>query len=133
MAGQSSKTSVVRFMFNAAPDTVRLYPGPEAPVRIAEPRPVFLAKGSVWLGQGLRVAAIVSFEKKKNERQLRTQSIGWEVRNSYRNKDVTEVSLTRHPDGTLEISPKTNLKPGEYLLSFDTNGGGYDFGIDAKR
>jgi hypothetical protein len=131
--GASSKTSVARFMFNAAPDTVRLYPGPEAPVRIAEPRPVFVAKGSAWLAQGTRLAAIVSLEKKKRERQLRVRSIGYEVRVSYRDEDVTEVSLTQQPDGTLEISPKTNLKPGEYLLSFDTLGGGYDFGIDAKR
>ena len=35
LAGLSSKTSVARFLFNAAPDTVRLYPGPEAPGRLA--------------------------------------------------------------------------------------------------
>jgi hypothetical protein len=43
---------------------------------------------------------------------------------------MPDVSVNTISDGTFILSPKEDLKPGEYLLTFSSMGiSGYDFGI----
>ena len=46
-------------------------------------------------------------------------------------KKTTTATAVKREDGSWEVSPDGDLKPGEYLITTGTQPQGFDFGIQA--
>jgi hypothetical protein len=71
---------------------------------------------------------------KKDHREIHVMHSGFaSVRSGIDSKGVTELFLTQLADRTYSITPFSDLKPGEYLITFRSRGArgtsGYDFGV----
>ena len=51
----------------------------------------------------------------------------------YRPSDVVEVTLARVSDSLLTVTPKAELEPGEYLISFGYGSLRYDFSLSPSN
>jgi hypothetical protein len=100
------------------PQLVMSYPGQRASLQIPEGRPAFYVRQPVE-----HSATIVRLDQKKDHRESRL-SIQLEP------KTRLDVAVAAMPGGIFRVAPKSDLKPGEYLLFLDEYGlAVYDFGI----
>jgi hypothetical protein len=115
---------------------VRLFDGSEAADRFHNRRPVFAVKVDASRpdvpGFNVRDLLLLRMAKKKHYRELQVIAGGFEsIRTGFNPKDRAEVTLTTVADRAFTLTPKNDLAPGEYLITFRGANGlaGYDFGI----
>jgi hypothetical protein len=122
----------------ASVKSIMTFRDPSAPVKGFGPRPVFLIVGPTQTAP--RDMLIVRLKQKKDHRELqigKANAYGG-AKIEYPASDVTEVIVT-DSDSTRTLTPKVDLKPGEYLLFVGTptqmpaGYGGYDFSDDAGK
>lgn len=110
---------------------IQAYSGAQSHLQIRERKPTFYVRGFVVSEQDVR---IVRLEKKKDHREILAASITpFNAKTGYREHDVNDVVVSRVSGDVVAITPRTDLKPGEYLLSFSRLEVGYDFGIAAEK
>ena len=104
--------------------------GALALIRIPSQKPVFYVRGIGLPNDAL----IVQFEQKKNSRYLRTSLSSSNAANKagFRENAIRKVDIVIFSDKSFSITPKEDLKPGEYLLTFGNATNSYDFGIDRR-
>jgi hypothetical protein len=102
--------------------------GAHAPIRIADPRPVFYVRS---IGSPAN-AMLVQFTQKKNLRLVHASPSEATIDNKigFKREIICKVRIDAYSDKSFSITPQGNLKPGEYLLIFGNMTTGYDFGID---
>lgn len=62
---------------------------------------------------------LVSVKKGKNKRQLQTGSYGLTgIESNLSDKKIIPLNIDENEDGTFSITPKKELKPGEYVFWF---------------
>jgi hypothetical protein len=128
---------------------VCVFRGEKADLQLDNRRPVFRLSG---LGASARDVYIVSMRLNPDRRDLEMGRAGLIKKMSYgfRKRDVRDVAVKRLGDDLLEVTPKQDLEPGEYIMvlggvavPLNTPGGrsrtampaptegttGYDFGI----
>jgi len=106
---------------------IQAYSAAASHLQIREQRPTFYVRGVALSDQDVR---IVRLEKKKDHREIVAASITpLNVKDGYRERDSNEVVVSRTSGDVVAITPRTELKPGEYLLSFGRLELRYDFGI----
>jgi len=136
MAGGGLKHVGKMFVPGLTPQMVWTFRDAESPAQIPDKGPVFCVKELPALanmtGRSRRDLVIVRFDKKKDHRELQTTGSG----NMFTfkaglSKDRTPDITTRTlDDGIFIVSPNEDLKPGEYMLTFEALGtNGYDFGV----
>lgn len=105
--------------------------GAGALTRILASKPTFYARGIDPSSDVM----LIQLAKKKDSRTFRTSSGSSTVENKqgFRKADIRKISVTKHPDGILSLSPESDLKPGEYLLVVGSPEHSFDFGIDSKK
>jgi hypothetical protein len=116
----------------ASVKSVMTFRDPTAPVKTFGPRPVFLIVGPSMTAP--RDMLIVRLKEKKDHRELQIGKANayTGMKMEYPASDVTEVTVTES-DGVKTLTPKVDLKSGEYLLFVGTptqmpaGYGGYDF------
>ncbi|HZE80696.1 MAG TPA: hypothetical protein VE604_07315 [Candidatus Polarisedimenticolia bacterium] len=143
MSGGGAKHIGKMFVPGLTPQMVWTYRGSDAPVRIAEPRPVFYFRQAASMPNmptvpmaSYRDLAIVQFDKKKDHRELQTTNGGnmFTFKAGIGKDKLPDIDVEKIEDGLFKITPKQDLKPGEYLISFGGMGySGYDFGIDSPK
>ena len=117
------------------PQRVLILPGVEAPIKIHEKRPTLLVKqtpSNVPQGSD-RDVALVRVDKKRDHREMQVTSGNTPVtfKKTFPKDRTTPLSISRISPTTFEVTPKNDLSPGEYFLTFGTGRlGGYDFEID---
>jgi hypothetical protein len=111
------------------------YRGAEAPVQLADRRPVFYLKTTpdkeAMMARASRDTVIVLLDKKDDHRELKVIKSGlFGAKAGYDKKRLPEVTLHSINSLMITITPNEDLAPGEYLLTWESMGGyGYDFGI----
>lgn len=135
-SGVSIKAHRAGMFVGVMPSGVRLYVGAKAANQFDNRHPVF----------GIRIDAnrpdvpgfnasdllIVRLAEKKDHREFSIIKGGFEsTRSGVNQKDVAETTLTSVADHSFTLTPKSELKPGEYLLTFRGANGlaGYEFGV----
>lgn len=137
MAGGGAKHVGKMLVPGLTPQMVWTFRGAEAPVQISERRPVFYVKRSLYRanvpGRSERDLVIVRFDKKRDHRELQTTSGGsmFTFKAGYSKERMPEITTARISESVFSVIPKTDLDPGEYLISFGGVGvAGFDFGIE---
>jgi hypothetical protein len=94
---------------------VCVFRGEKAELQLNNPRPVFQLAG---LGASARDVYIVSMRLNPDRRDLEMGRSGLIKKLSYgfRKRDVRDVSVKRLGDDLLEVTPKEDLEPGEYIM-----------------
>ena len=119
---------------------VCVFRGENAELQLDNRRPVFRLAG---LGASARDVYIVAMRLNPDRRDLEMGRSGLIKKLSYgfRKRDVRDVDVKRLGEDLLEVTPKRDLEPGEYILvlggvavPLNTSAGtegttGYDFGI----
>jgi hypothetical protein len=117
-----------------------VFRGEKAEMQLLNRRPVFRVAG---LGVSARDVYIVEMRLNPDRRDLEMGRSGLIKKLSYgfRKRDVHDVEVKRLGDDLLEVTPKQDLEPGEYILvlggvsvPLNSSAGkegttGYDFGI----
>lgn len=142
MSGGGAKHVGKMFVPGLTPQMVWTYRGSDAPVRISEPRPVFYFRQAPAMPNmptmpvmSYRDLVIVQFDKKKDHRELQTTNGGnmFTFKAGISKEKLPDIDVEKIEDGLFKITPKQDLKPGEYLIAFGMGYSGYDFGIDAPK
>lgn len=121
-----------------------VFRGEKAELQLANRRPVFRLSG---LGASARDVYIVAMRLNPDRRDLELGRSGLIKKLSYgfRKRDVRDVDVKRLGDDLLEVTPRQDLDPGEYIMvlggvavPLNTSAGtegttGYDFGIIADK
>ena len=128
------------FVPGLTPQMVWTFRGAEAPVQITDPKPTFYVKQSPYManvaGHSERDIIIVRFDKKKDHRELQTTSGGsaFTFKAGFSKERTPEIVVTHVSETIFRVTPKVDLPPGEYLLTFGFGGmGGYDFGVTGGK
>jgi hypothetical protein len=111
--------------------TKATYRDAEAPLRIADRRPTFYLRSN-----SARGVFLVHLEKKSDHRELEIAgaATSFNMRIGIRKEDIIELTTKPIVDGIVSIIPNTELSNGEYLITFDIEGGNsFDFGIAAAK
>ncbi|HUA21167.1 MAG TPA: hypothetical protein VMB25_20605 [Bryobacteraceae bacterium] len=118
------------------PGGVYEYTGPSAQQQFENQRPVFgIVTGppnASAPGENLRDVVIVRMSSKKDHREVAIVHGGFaSSRTGINSKDTVEAELTPISDHAYTLTPKKDLKPGEYLITTRAVYGarGYDFGV----
>ena len=92
-----------------------VFRGEKAELQLDNPRPVFRIAG---LGASARDVHIVAMRLNPDRRDLEMGRSGLIKKLSYgfRKRDVRDVIVKRLGDDLLEVTPKENLEPGEYII-----------------
>ena len=123
-----------------------VYEGPQALLKVTGPRPTFyvqLPGQSSFIDQhffGSRIKlVIVQLEQKKSTRQLEIRPTGifnWRGGSRLKKEALYETVVIRVSGDVIAITPKSDLTPGEYLLTVlapgrhgAEGGHGYDFTV----
>ena len=123
-----------------------VYEGPQALLKVSEARPTFyvhLPGQSSFIDQyffrSQTKQVIVQLDQKKSTRQLEIRPTGifsYRRGSQFRKKDMHETVVTRVSRDVIAITPKSDLTPGEYLLTVlapgrhgAEGGHGYDFTV----
>jgi hypothetical protein len=82
-------------------------------------------------GRSQRDLMIIRLERKKDHRELQVTKGGLFNYKAGLDKDVTPaITVTVVSEGIFAVRPDQDLKPGEYLITFNPQGSnGEDFGI----
>lgn len=134
-SGISTKHGASAFA-GVPPGAVFNYAGSHASLQFEDRRPVFgirvdPARSDVP-GFNARDLLIVRMSPKKDHRELRVMHGGFaSARVGIDSKDITELTVTSVAERTYTAVPTSDLKPGEYLITFRGSKGasGYDFGV----
>jgi hypothetical protein len=136
MAGAGATKVGKMFVPGLTPQMVFTFRGAEAPVQIADPRPTIYVRQSPYManvaGHSERDIIIVRFDKKKDHRELQTTSGGsmFTFKAGFSKEKTPEVVVNHVSETIFSVTPKSDLPPGEYLLTFGLFGmGGFDFGV----
>jgi len=94
---------------------VCVFRGEKAELQLDNPRPVFRLAGT---GVSARDVYIVAMRLNPDRRDLEMGRSGLVKKLSYgfRKRDVRDVTVKRLGDDLLEVTPKENLEPGEYIM-----------------
>jgi hypothetical protein len=94
---------------------VCVFRGEKAELQLDNQRPVFRVEG---LGASARDVYIVSMRLNPDRRDLEMGRSGLVKKLSYgfRKRDVRDVDVKRLGDDLLEVTPKQDLEPGEYIM-----------------
>lgn len=103
---------------------VQIYSNPSAKTQFSATQPEFYIRGIAVSEQDI---SILRLERKKDHREIQVSSIRPGESRGYRPKDIYQVKATRLSDGLYKVTPASELKPGEYVLSLYS--GRYEFGI----
>lgn len=110
---------------------IQEYRGAKSNLEIREQQPRFFVRGFALSEEGVQ---IVRLEKKKDHREIVAGSITpFNAKAGYGVRDTTDVVVSRISGDVVAITPGTQLKPGEYLLSFARLELRYDFGTTEKK
>lgn len=92
-----------------------VFRGEKAELQLDNPRPVFRIAG---IGVSARDVYIVAMRLNPDRRDLEMGRSGLIKKLSYgfRKRDVRDVMVKRLGDDLLEVTPKENLEPGEYII-----------------
>lgn len=92
-----------------------VFRGEKAELQLDNPRPVFRIAG---MGASARDVYIVAMRLNPDRRDLEMARSGLIKKLSYgfRKRDVRDVMVKRLGDDLLEVTPKENLEPGEYIM-----------------
>ncbi len=121
------------------PHMVWTFRGAEAPVQISEGKPVFYVKQSPYManvaGRSERDIVIVRFDKKKDHRDLQMTSGAsvFTFKSGFSKEKTPDITVVRLSESIISITPKQDLNPGEYLLTYGLGAGGYDFVITTLK
>jgi hypothetical protein len=104
------------------------YQGAKALLRIKDAKPVFFVRE---IGSA-RNYSIIRLDSKKDRRTFRSVPSEATVDNKlgFRKSDIVKMAVIENSDGSFSTAPVEALKPGEYLILFDTITSAYDFGVD---
>jgi hypothetical protein len=113
-------------------DAIAEIPGPRSMVQIPSSRPIFHLRGY----SGANAMYLVRETAKLDYREIRMPY----TRDShnftrFRSQDLVELDLTSNGDGIVTLTPKTDLKPGEYAIVSLADPGmrgirvSFDFGV----
>lgn len=117
-----------------------VFRGDKAELQLSNPRPVFRISG---LGASARDVYIVAMRLNPDRRDLEMGRAGLLKKTSFgfRKRDIRDVEVKRLGDDLLELTPRHDLEPGEYIMVLGGAGvrsnssagfegtTGYDFGI----
>ena len=123
-----------------------VYEGPQAMLKVTEPRPTFyvhLPGQSSFIDQyffrSRTKQVIVQLDQKKSTRLLEITPVGifsWLPHSKFKKKALHETVVIRVSSDVIAITPKSDLMPGEYLLTVlapgrhgAEGGHGYDFTV----
>ena len=123
-----------------------VYEGRQALLKVTEPRPTFyvhLPGQSSLIDQyffrSQTKQVIVQLDQKKSTRQLEIRPTGifsYRRGSKFRKQDMHETVVVRVSSDVVAITPKSDLRPGEYLLTVlapgrhgAEGGHGYDFTV----
>lgn len=116
---------------------VVLYRDADAPVSTSGPRPEFRIEGQTQTAP--RDIVIVRLERKKDHRELQVAKVGAYSGMSMEYPPEETVAVDPKQDGdALLLTPRQDLKPGEYILFAGTptgmpsGYGGYDFTVESR-
>ena len=92
-----------------------VFRGEKAELQLNNPRPVFRIAG---IGVSARDVYIIAMRLNPDRRDLEMGRSGLIKKLSYgfRKRDVRDVTVKRLGDDLLEVTPKENLEPGEYIM-----------------
>jgi hypothetical protein len=119
----------------ASAKIVLMYREPDAPVKTQGPRPIFKIVGPTMTAP--RDIVIVRLKQEKDHRELQVAStrVWTGINSSYPPEDTVAVDVKQDGD-TMIITPKADLKPGQYMLfaatptAMPAGYGGYDFTVN---
>jgi hypothetical protein len=118
------------------PQMVWTFRGAESPIQIEDKRPTFCIKELPELagiaGRSEHALLIVRFDKKKDHRELQTTNGGnvFTFKGGLSKDRMPDITTKTVSDGVFMVTPSEDLKPGEYMITFDALGfDGYDFGV----
>ena len=118
-----------------APQGVTIFRGAEAPLKIDQVKPLFFLRptsSDIDPPAGPRDVLIVRLQKKKDHRELPVTSGAtlYHWREEIPKCSIIPSTVTSESMGAFSVSPRQNLAPGEYMITFGTGQvGGYDFDI----
>lgn len=118
--------------FGTKPQMAMTFRHAEALAQITDRRPTFYINNADYLGQSARDILLVRLDRKKDYRAVEYTSEGGSMFTVKADKKA-EITVTRVAEHVFTVAPKTDLQPGEYLLTFGLESGGYDFGITAAK
>jgi hypothetical protein len=118
----------------ASAKSVLVFRDATAPVKTNSPRPTFRIVGDSQTAP--RDIVIVRLQKKKDHRELQVGKVNayTGLKFEYPPADTFEVDV-KDGDGARILTPRADLKPGEYILftqtptAMPTGYGGYDFTV----
>lgn len=110
---------------------VQLYEGAQSRLQIRDRKPTFYVRGFAVSEQG---GEIVRLAKKNAHREILAASIKpFNAKAGYSEHDRDEIINSRVSSDVVAITPRTELKSGEFLLSFSRLELSYDFGIVTEK
>lgn len=127
------------FVPGLTPQMVFTFRGGEAPVQTNERKPIFYVKQSPYMtnipGRSDRDIVLVRFAKKKDHRELQMTSGGsmFNFKAGFSKEKAPDIVVTRISESVFTVTPKDNLPPGEYMLTYGLGSSGFDFGIVEPR
>jgi hypothetical protein len=140
MSGGGLKHTGKMFVPGLTPQMVYTFHGAHAPLQIAEVRPVFYVKQFTQMenipGQSAQDVVIVRLDVKKKNREVQASSGGnmFTFKSGFSKEKTPDITVSRLSDTLFSIVPASDLKPGEYMVTFNGTGiSGYDFGIAPQQ
>lgn len=136
LAGGGLKHVGKMFVPGLTPQMVWTFRGAESPIQIEDKRPTFCIKEFPELagvaGRSQHALLIVRFDTKKDHRELQTTNGGnvFTFKSGLSKDRMPDITTKTVSDGVFMVTPNEDLKPGEYMITFDAVGtDGYDFGV----
>jgi hypothetical protein len=140
MAGGGLKHVGKMLVPGLTPQFVWTFRDPEARIQFGDKRPTFYVKELPILatiaGRTERDLIIIRFDKKKDHRELQTTSGGnmFTFKSGISKERLPDIITATVSEGIFTVTPKEDLKPGEYMITFAALGNtGYDFGIKQEK
>jgi hypothetical protein len=140
MVGGGAKHMGKMFVPGLTPQMVYTFRGAHSPIQPTEAKPVFYVKQDSYManipGHSERDIVIVRFDEKKDHRELQVTSgsSAFTMKAGFSKERTPDITTAHISDTDFTVVPTTDLKPGEYLITFGGSGAnGYDFGIPKAK
>lgn len=128
-----SSGSGVKAFFGGYRELQYEMPGAHASVAVLDSRPTFYVRGA---HAGTQLRLVRGIEKQDYRKVTMDGSGDFGVWGRFHSGDVTEIETEAIADGVVRLRPRTDLKPGEYVLVSSVNDEGfrairlaYEFGV----
>jgi hypothetical protein len=104
------------------------YRGAKASLRISDYKPVFFVRET----GSSKNFTVIRLESKKDRRTFQAAPSAATMDNKlgFRKIDIVKMVIVAQSGHSFSATPEDVLKPGEYLMIFDSITSGYDFGMD---